>query len=82
MLLLVISKRKHSETQEPWAQAALVFVMGGLLTALVLHYGLLPQWLAQTSALLKQAQMLVFMLLHWLCALLALRKIWLARKAG
>lgn len=77
---MVISKRKHAETQESWAQAAQLFVMGGLLTALVLHYGLLPQWLAHSSAWLKQAQMLVFMLLHWLCAWMALRKIVQARQ--
>jgi len=45
-----------------------------------LHYGLLPQWLAHSSAWLKQAQMLVCMLLHWLCAWMALRKIVQARQ--
>lgn len=75
--LLVISRKKHSETEQAWAQGALlIYVMGGLLTAVVLNYGLLPQWLAHASAGLKQLQMLVFVLLHWLCALLTLHKLW------
>lgn len=68
--LLVISRRKHAETEEAWAQGALlIFVMGGMLTGILLNYGVLPQWLVQPASLIKTAQVLVLMVLHWGCAL-------------
>lgn len=81
--LLVISRKKHSENQQEWAQGALlIYVIGGLLTALVLHHGVLTQFLAQHESLLRQAQVLVLLALHWLCAVLALRSLWRFRQAG
>lgn len=68
--LLVISRRKHAETEEAWAQGALlIFIMGGMLTGILLNYGVLPQWLVQPASLIKTAQVLVLMVLHWGCAL-------------
>lgn len=81
--LLVISRKKHSENQQEWAQGALlIYVIGGLLTALVLHHGVLIQFLAQHESLLRQAQVLVLLALHWLCAVLTLRSLWRFRQAG
>ena len=74
--LLVLSRRKHAENEEAWAQGALlIFVMGGLVTAILLNYGVLPQWLVQSSAGWKQLQVLVLMGLHWVCAALTLRSL-------
>lgn len=74
--LLVISKRKHAENQEAWAQGALlIFVMGGLLTAVLLNYGVLPQWLVQPASWLKQVQVWVLMALHWGCAFFTVRSL-------
>ena len=74
--LLVISKRKHAETEEAWVQGALlIFVLGGLVTAILLNYGVLPQWLVQPASLLKQAQVLVLMALHWGSAFFTLRNL-------
>lgn len=68
--LLALSKRKHAETEEEWARGALlIYVLGGVLTAVLLNYGVLPQWLASSSSLVKHAQMLGLMVLHWVCAL-------------
>ena len=81
--LLVISRKKHSEKQQEWAQGALlIYVLGGLLTALVLHHGVLTQFLAQHESLLRQTQVLGLLLLHWLCAVLTLRSLWRFRQPG
>lgn len=74
--LLAISKRKHAENEEAWAQGALlIFVMGGLLTAILLNYGVLPLWLVQSTSGLKQLQVLGVLGLHWVCALCTLRSL-------
>ena len=79
--LLMLSKRKHAETQEAWGQGALlIFVLGGLVTAILLNYGVLPQWWVKSASLLLMAQVLVLMVLHWLCALLTLRSLLNFRK--
>ncbi len=77
----MLSKRKHAETQEAWGQGALlIFVLGGLVTAILLNYGVLPQWWVKSASLLLMAQVLVLMVLHWLCALLTLRSLLNFRK--
>lgn len=69
VVLLVISKRKHAESEEEWAQGALlIFVLGGLLTAVLLNYGVLPQWLVHSDSWAKLAQVVGLVLLHWGCA--------------
>lgn len=67
--LLMLSRRKHSEIEEEWAQGAiLIYVLGGVISAVLLNYGVFPQWLAKSASLVKQAQVLALMLLHWCCA--------------
>ena len=47
--LLVLSKQKHAEKTEEWAQAAIVFVILGLLLALrlpILPHAPAPAWIA------------------------------------
>lgn len=81
--LLMLSKRKHAETQEAWAQGPLlIYVLGGMLTAILLNYGVLPGWLVKPSSLWQTAQVIVILLLHWCCAWLALRSLRKSRAQG
>ena len=74
LALLILSRRRHAEQEQPWAQGRLlVWVLGGLLSAIVLNYGVLPQWLAQPTALGLRAQSVVLMLLQGSCALASVR---------
>ena len=75
--LLALSRRKYAETEERWAQGALpIYVLGGMVTAIAMNYGVLPLWLAHPASWLKMAQLLGLVLLHWCCALLAWRSLW------
>ena len=74
--LLVISRKKHSETEQTWAQGALlIYVLAGLLSAIVMNYGVLPQFLAKSNSTGSQIQMGALILLHWGSALMALRSL-------
>ena len=73
-LLLVISKRKHAEKPEEWAQAAMVFVIAGLLLALLVQYGVAPRILARQNLRLWHAAGSGMYLLQWLCAGITLWK--------
>lgn len=76
-LLLVISKQKHAETQEKWAQAAIVFVIAGLLLALLQQYGVAPRIVARQNLRLWHGAGSAMYALQWLCAL---RVLWCAAR--
>lgn len=67
--LFLFSKQRHAENMEPWAQAAIVFVISGLLMALLLQYGAAPRILAKQNLPLWQGVGIVIYVLQWLCAL-------------
>ncbi|WP_295907318.1 DUF4149 domain-containing protein [uncultured Xanthomonas sp.] len=69
VLLLVLSRRRHAETQEPWAQAAMVFIIGGLLLALLVQYGVSPRIVARQNLKLWHSVGTAMYALQWLCAL-------------
>lgn len=73
-LLLVFSKRKYAEKQEAWAQAAMPFILGGLLLALVAQYGVAPRVTARQGAVWSYAGV-AMLALQWLCALGSLWKV-------
>lgn len=74
--LLVLSKRKHAETEETWAQGALlIFVLGGVLSVLVLQFGVWPQWLARSNSTTLQLQVFGLMAVHGGCAMLTWRRL-------
>ena len=74
IVLLMISRKRQAETEEKWAQGAMpVYVLGGLVTAILLTYGILPQWLVQPGAMLKTVQVVAIVVVHWICAFLALK---------
>ncbi|GKS73623.1 DUF4149 domain-containing protein [Acidovorax sp. SUPP950] len=70
--LFLLSKRRHAETQEDWAQAALVFVIAGLLLALLVQYGVSPRIVARQNLRLWHSVGSVMYALQWGCALAVL----------
>ncbi len=66
--LMVLSKRKHAENQEQWAQAAMVFVIGGLLLALLVQFGVAPRIVARENLRIWHAVGSGMYLVQWLCA--------------
>lgn len=77
-LLLVLSKRKHSQTIEPWARSALVFVILGMLLALLLQFGVAPRVIAYHGVRPWHTLATVMYVGQWLCALAVLWRV--ARK--
>lgn len=68
-LLLVVSKKRHAEKQEAWAQGAMVFVIAGLLLALLVQYGVAPRIIARQNLRLWHGAGSAMYVLQWLCAL-------------
>ena len=67
--LLVLSKRKHAENEEQWARAAMVFVILGLLLALLVQYGVAPRIVARQNLRLWHSVGTLLYALQWGCAL-------------
>lgn len=68
VLLLVLSKRKHEQTMEQWAQTAMVFIILGLLLALLVQYGVAPRIVARENLRLWHSVGSGMYLVQWLCA--------------
>ena len=79
-LLLVFSKRKHAEKMEQWAQAAIGFVITGMLLALLVQYGVSPKIVARENLKLWHGVGTVMYALQWLCAALVLWRVAGTRK--
>ena len=71
VLLLLISRPKGEVTQYPWAQAAMVFIVGGLLLALLVQFGVAPRIVARQDLRLWHSVGSVMYALQW-CALVVL----------
>lgn len=71
-LLLVLSKRKHAQTPEEWARAAMVFIIGGLLLALLVQYGAAPRIVARQNLRVWHSVGTLMYVLQWLCAAVTL----------
>ena len=72
VLLLLISRPKGEVTQYPWAQAAMVFIVGGLLLALLVEFGVAPRIVARQDLRLWHSVGSVMYALQWCCALVVL----------
>lgn len=72
--LLGCSKRKHAEKPEPWAQAAMVFIILGLLLALLVQYGVAPRIVARENLRLWHGVGSGMYFVQWLCAGITLWK--------
>ena len=72
--LLGFSKRKHAEKPDPWAQAAMVFIILGLLLALLVQYGVAPRIVARENLRLWHGVGSGMYFVQWLCAGITLWK--------
>lgn len=68
MVLLLISRPKGSVTQYPWARAAMLFILGGLLLALLSQFGVAPRIVARGNLRLWHSVGSVLYLAQWACA--------------
>lgn len=75
MVLLLASQRRGDAPQEAWAKEAMPWIIGGLLLALLVQYGVAPRIVARTQLKLWHSVGTVMYALQWLCAL---RVLWRA----
>ena len=82
-LLLVFSKQKKAEKIEAWAQAAIGFVIGGMLLALLallVQYGVSPKIVARENLKLWHSVGTGMYALQWICAAVVLWRLAGSRK--
>lgn len=72
LVLLLISRPKQAIAQYPWAQAAMVFILGGMLLALLTQFGVAPRIVARQDLRLWHSVGTVVYVLQWCCALAVL----------
>ena len=72
LVLLLISRPKQAIAQYPWAQAAMVFILGGMLLALLTQFGVAPRIVARQDLRLWHSVGTVLYVLQWCCALAVL----------
>ncbi|MFN4120513.1 DUF4149 domain-containing protein [Acidovorax sp.] len=79
VVLLIISRPKQAPALYPWAQAAMVFILGGMLLALLTQFGVAPRIVARQDLRLWHSVGTVMYALQWCCALAVL---WLTLQTG
>ena len=72
VLLLIVSRPKGSVKQYQWAQAAMVFILGGLLLALLSQFAVAPRIVARQDLRLWHSVGSVLYLAQWACAAVVL----------
>lgn len=72
LVLLLVSRPKHAVVQYPWAQAAMVFILGGMLLALLTQFGVAPRIVARQDLRLWHSVGTLMYALQWCCALAVL----------
>lgn len=72
VVLLLISRPKHAVAQYPWAKTAMVFILGGMLLALLSQFGVAPRIVARQDLRLWHSVGSVMYVLQWGCALAVL----------
>ena len=72
LLLMVISRPKGDVAQYPWARAAMLFILGGMLLAVLAQFGVAPRIEARQNLRLWHSAGSVMFGLQWLCALMVL----------
>ena len=68
VLLLFISRPKGAVTQYPWAQEAMIFILGGMLLALLSQFAVAPRIVARQDLRLWHSVGSVMYLAQWSCA--------------
>jgi hypothetical protein len=74
-VLLLMCARGREAPRMGWAQGALLFVVGGMLLALLLEYGAAPRIQARTDLRLWHSIGSAMLALQWLCAGVVLWKV-------
>ena len=69
LVLLLISRPKQAVAQYPRARAAMVFILGGLLLALLTQFGVAPRIVARQDLRLWHSVGTLMYVLQWCCAL-------------
>jgi hypothetical protein len=72
LVLLVVAKDKASNTIQPWARAALGFVLAGMLMALVVQYGISPKIVQRENLKFWHSLGTLLYALQWVCAAVVL----------
>ena len=72
VVLLLVSRPRHGVAQHPWARAAMLFVLGGLLLALLNQFGVAPRIVARQDLRLWHSVGTVMYAAQWGCALAVL----------
>ena len=72
VLLMLFSRPKGEVAQYPWSQAAMVFIVGGLLLALLAQFGVAPRIVARQDLRLWHTLGTVMYAVQWGCALAVL----------
>ncbi|GAA3995885.1 hypothetical protein GCM10022279_19440 [Comamonas faecalis] len=72
LCLLICAKSRHAAREYDWARDALVFVIAGLLLALLIQYGVAPRIVARQNLKLWHPAGSLMYALQWLCALATL----------
>jgi hypothetical protein len=79
VVLLLISRPKQGVVVYRWAQAAMVFILAGLLMALVSQFGVAPRIVARQDLRLWHSVGSILYVLQWACALAVL---WFAQRSN
>jgi len=72
LLLLLISRPRGETAQYPWARAAMVFILAGMLLAVLVQFGVAPRIEARQNLRLWHGVGSAMFGLQWLCALAVL----------
>ncbi|MDH4447968.1 MAG: DUF4149 domain-containing protein [Acidovorax sp.] len=72
LVLLLLSKARRATVQHAWAQAAMVFILGGLLLALITQFGVAPRNVARQDLRFWHSVGTVMYAVQWCCALAVL----------
>ena len=72
LLLLLISRPKGSVAEYPWARAAMIFILAGMLLAVLQQFGVAPRIEARQNLKLWHSVGSVMLALQWVCALTVL----------
>ena len=67
--LLVLAKRRQAEAEEPWARDVLVWVIAGMLLALLVQFGVSPRIVAKQDLKLWHSVGTLMYAVQWICAL-------------
>ena len=75
LLLIFCARGQENTARMDWAQGALLFVVAGLLLALLAEYGVAPRIVARANLKLWHSVGSAMYLLQWLCAGVVLWKL-------